>query len=91
MQPIPHFTTVIPMKKSATPTTLDGFLSSLETQEITVADWARSRGFAVRAVYAVISGHHTGSRGKAREVLKAMGLQPPPMPANRTRAARVAP
>lgn len=67
------------MKKSDTPKTLDGFLSSLEAQEITVADWARSKGFAVRAVYAVISGHHTGTRGKAREVLKAMGLKPPPM------------
>lgn len=67
------------MSKPATHKTLDAFLYSLERQQVTVAAWARSKGFATRAVYSVISGHHNGTRGKAREILKAMGLQPPPM------------
>lgn len=76
------------MTKSNTPKTLDGFLSSLEAQEITLSDWARRHGFPVRSVYAVISGHHTGTRGKAREVMKAMGVKPPPMYVNQKAAVR---
>lgn len=66
------------MKTNTTLKTLDDFLSGLDAQGITVTEWARSRGFPARSVYAVISGHHTGTRGKARAVLTAMGIEPPP-------------
>lgn len=66
------------MKTSPTPAQFDAFLSSLEAQGICISEWARSRGFKTRSVYAVLSRHHTGSRGIAREILLAMGLTPPP-------------
>ena len=73
------------MTKRDAPNPMHEFLSRLEASETTLADWARANSLPVRAVYSVVSGHHTGSRGTARQVLKAMGIKPPPLFANSTR------
>jgi len=78
------------MNKRSAPNPLDEFLSRLEASETTLAEWARAHNLPVRAVYSVISGHHTGRRGTARQVLKAMGIKPPPVIATTTRRAALA-
>lgn len=67
------------MSKARTPKTLQTFLCSLERQNKTVAAWSRERGLALHDVYMVIRGRTMGRSGKAREVLIAMGIEPPPM------------
>lgn len=67
------------MSKHRTPQTLHAFLCDLERQNKTVAAWAREKGLALHDVYMVIRGRTMGRSGKAREVLIAMGIDPPPM------------
>lgn len=87
------------MTKPQPPKTLDDFLSRLESQNKTVAAWAREQGLPLGEVYSVLRGRTIGKRGAAREIVIAMGLKPPPMhkpgkPLQRTdvrpRAARAA-
>lgn len=67
------------MKKTTTPRTLDDFLADLERENKTVADWAREAGFPLDNVYALLRGRTYGSRGKCRDILIAMNVQPPRM------------
>lgn len=67
------------MSSRSTPRPVDAFLNSLEDQDKTLADWARERGFSYRSVYAVVAGHHVGRFGRARKIVKAMGIEPPRM------------
>lgn len=64
--------------KTTTPT-LQSFLKGLESQNKTLASWARDHGFSVGEVYSLSRGRTMGRRGQAREILKAMGVEPPPM------------
>lgn len=64
--------------KTTTPT-LQSFLRGLEGQNKTLASWAREHGFDVGEVYSLSRGRTKGRRGQAREILKAMGIEPPPM------------
>jgi gp16 family phage-associated protein len=75
------------MKRRTAPQTLDEFLNSLEAQDKTLADWARENGFRPKQVYSVASQQHTGAHGTARQIVKAMGLKPPPMRRQRVAAA----
>lgn len=59
------------------PTEIDAFLRQLEEQDMTVTDWARKNGVPPRSVYALLTGHHTGKWGKARQLAKLMGCTPP--------------
>lgn len=67
------------MSKATAPKTLDEFLNSLEQQDMTVAAWARENGFPPVAVWAVVNGQHNGRHGRARQIVRAMGIEPPPM------------
>lgn len=68
-----------PVLKSGSDRTIKDFLAELEAKELTVTAWAREKSLPVRAVFSLISGHYSGHHGKAREVLKAMGVKPPPV------------
>lgn len=70
------------MTKPAPPKTartIGHFLADLERQNQTLAAWARAHQFDVTAVYDLSRGRIHGRRGQAREILKAMGIEPPPM------------
>jgi len=41
-----------------------------------VSDWARRHGFPPNAVYQVLNGYTTGSRGTAHRIAVALGLKP---------------
>jgi gp16 family phage-associated protein len=41
----------------------------------TVSEWAKERGFPVRAVRAVIYGHNQGNWGQAHRIAVALGLK----------------
>lgn len=58
--------------------TLHDFVEELGSKNLTAAEWARQHGFDRQDVYMVLRGATRGRRGKAREVLKAMGVTPPP-------------
>ncbi|MCB1864437.1 MAG: DNA-binding protein [Chromatiales bacterium] len=45
---------------------------------ISVAEWARSRGYDAQQVYAVLSGRSQGLRGSAHEIAVALRLKAPP-------------
>lgn len=60
------------------------FLARLETDELTLAEWARRHQLPYPAVHSVVSGHHVGRFGTARRVAKLMGL---PVPAMHQQAA----
>ncbi len=58
--------------------TLHDFVEQLSRSKQTAAEWAEQHGFDRQDVYMVLRGATRGRRGKAREVLKAMGVTPPP-------------
>lgn len=72
------------MKKAAPPKTINDFLAELEAQNKTLSQWARENGVRIDNVYQLLAGRTTGSRGKCREILIAMGVPPPPMFARHT-------
>ena len=41
----------------------------------TVVDWAKERGFPLRAVRAVISGHNKGNYGQAHQIAVELRLK----------------
>ncbi|MEK9940670.1 MAG: DNA-binding protein [Methylotenera sp.] len=45
---------------------------------ISVACWARDRGFSLPLVYAVLSGRNRASRGESYKISVALGLRPAP-------------
>lgn len=49
-----------------------------EAYGVSVAEWAKSRGFAKEVVYAVLSGRSRGQRGQAHQVAVALGIKPAP-------------
>jgi gp16 family phage-associated protein len=67
------------MSSRRPPRTLSAFLQDLQRQNKTVAAWARDKDLALHHVYMVLNGRTVGRHGKAREVLLAMGITPPPM------------
>lgn len=70
-------TTKTPPKKKVR--TVADFLADLEAKNVTLASWARDTGMDMQIVYMVSRGRCTGRRGKARDVMKAMGVEVPPM------------
>lgn len=70
-------TTKHPPKKKAR--TVADFLADLEAKNVTLASWARDNGMDMQVTYMVSRGRCTGRRGKARDVMKAMGVEVPPM------------
>lgn len=59
--------------------TLHDFVEELGRKNLTASDWAQQHGFDRQDVYMVLRGRTHGRRGKARAVLQAMGVQPPPL------------
>ncbi|WP_084182973.1 DNA-binding protein [Nevskia soli] len=49
-------------------------------QGVSIAAWARERGFSTYDVYAALAGRTRGARGKAHEIAVALGLKPTPAP-----------
>lgn len=70
-------TTKQPPKKKVR--TVADFLADLEAKNVTLAAWAREHGMDMQATYMISRGRCTGRRGKARDVMKAMGVDVPPM------------
>lgn len=72
------------MKKAAPPKTINDFLAELEAQNKSLSQWARENRIRIDNVYQLLAGRTTGTRGKCREILIAMGVTPPPMFARHT-------
>lgn len=47
-------------------------------QGLSVADWARERGFSLPLVYAVLRGRNQASRGESFRIAVALGLRASP-------------
>lgn len=45
---------------------------------VSIAEWARARGFNVLTVYRVLSGKAKGIRGESYRIAVAVGLKKPP-------------
>jgi gp16 family phage-associated protein len=45
---------------------------------VSVAGWARDRGFSLPLVYSVLSGRNRASRGESFQISVALGLRAPP-------------
>lgn len=61
---------------------VEDFLSELEKENITLAEWSRRNNLDMQAVYTVCNGRALGRRGNTRQVMAAMGLPLPPMHKN---------
>lgn len=49
--------------------------TALRAQGITVAGWAKARGFSTDDVYAVLNGRTKGNWGRSHEIAVALGLK----------------
>jgi gp16 family phage-associated protein len=49
-----------------------------EAEGISIAEWARARGFDQRMVYRVLSGEVQGKRGAAHRIAVALGMKDEP-------------
>lgn len=58
--------------------TIEQFMAGLETDGKTVVQWAEENDFPLWAVYRVTSGGNKGRRGRAHQILVAMGVKPAP-------------
>ncbi|MGK0657612.1 MULTISPECIES: DNA-binding protein [unclassified Methylococcus] len=67
--------------------TPDQFRSWLALQGITMADWARERGFRPREVSLVLNGQIKARYGRSFSIAVAMGLKPDPNRAQKQHAA----
>lgn len=65
------------MKTAQRPRTIQDFCSELKRKNVTLADWSRDNKFPIGTVYALTRGLATGRSGTARQVLEAMGVEPP--------------
>ncbi len=48
------------------------------TEGVSIAEWARARGFDQKMVYRVLAGEVKGKRGKGHEIAVALGLKAEP-------------
>ncbi|BBL70370.1 DNA-binding protein [Methylogaea oryzae] len=58
--------------------TPDQFRAFIASQGVTMADWARERGYTPREVSQVLNGQIKGRYGKSFAIAVAMGLKPAP-------------
>lgn len=65
------------MKRQPTP--LQRFLHRLQNENKSLAAWAKEQGFPLCDVYDISRGRTQGKRGQARQILIAMGVEPPQM------------
>ena len=52
--------------------------AQFKAEGVSMADWARARGFNVVMVYRVLAGTVKGNRGEAHRIAVALGLKKPP-------------
>ncbi len=79
------------MSKKPQRKTVDDFQRDLESQNVTVSQWARDKSLNLNVVFMVLQGRCLGYRGAAREVMQAMGINPPSrLDARKSRATKVA-
>ena len=62
------------MKQGLTPQELK---ESFQAEGKTFAAWAREHGYTENEVYRVVNGFAKGTRGKAHEIAKQLGLKIP--------------
>lgn len=74
-QNAPHLI-LLPMSKKAI--SLQQFVDSLGSKNMTVAQWSRENKFDRHAVYGVLRGRLKGRRGVTRQIMERMGVKPPP-------------
>lgn len=74
-------------RRTPPPKKLSDFLEELDSKDMTLKQWAQTHGVDLEATYQVASGRAKGSRGKARLVMRAMGL---PLPGLSKKAALAA-
>jgi len=60
------------------PIDVSSFKAGLEEQGVSIANWAKSNGFNVRTVYAVLQGQIKGKRGIGHKIAVAAGLKAKP-------------
>lgn len=66
------------------PRTVLTFLDELHKQDKTLAQWAREKSLPLPAVYRVAKAKAPiGRWGATRQVLRAMGITPPPVSPNK--------
>lgn len=58
--------------------TTDNFKTWLEENGLSIADWARTNGFNVRTVYAVLNGELKAKRGIGHKIAVAAGIKKQP-------------
>lgn len=52
--------------------------AQFRAEGVSIAEWARARGFNRFTVYRVLSGKVKGTRGEAHKIAVALGLKPEP-------------
>ncbi|WP_081767044.1 hypothetical protein [Hylemonella gracilis] len=57
---------------------LDEVRKKFKEDGVSVACWARDRGFSLPLVYAVLSGRNQATRGESYRISVALGLRPAP-------------
>jgi len=61
--------------------TLDEVRNALESNGLSISEWAATNGFRRENVYAVLAGRSRGRRGEAHRIALALGLKEPiPLP-----------
>lgn len=58
--------------------TIEQFMEELASNGQTVVDWAEEHKFPAWAVYRVTSGGNKGRRGRAHQIMVAMGIKADP-------------
>ena len=66
--------------------TADRVKARFEAEGLTIAEWAKVRGYNPRTVYAVIQGHVKGKRGLGHRIAVDLGIKPKPQDEFRTNA-----
>jgi gp16 family phage-associated protein len=61
--------------------TPDNFKTRLEESGLSIAEWARTNGFNVRTVYAVLRGEIKAKRGIGHKIAVAAGIKKQPLKA----------
>jgi len=68
----------MPAAMIITSTALESVRQGFFFEGVSVAQWARARGFEPRQVYAVLSGRSKGRFGKSHQIAVELGLKPLP-------------
>jgi len=58
--------------------TIEEVKKDFDENGMTVADWARNRGFSLPLVYSVLNGRNPARRGESFRIGVALGLRLPP-------------